>query len=238
MEIMDREWMPRWLRRATGNEDDSVAAKADGRRLKVCRSRNCTNTFPHQGNRLYCTSECYRRDRIAKKPEWVKCTECKKKFKPAKANSKRCSASCRRAYNARYNIEINKHNRKKREENRLPKTCRNCGATWIPKDPRTLFCCSNCKKRHRRLFINKFVSRAGQQMLDKSYSREVDQQDIRSSEFAEEIEKFKKSGGKVTVLPGEIAAAAPDVYVLGEGEENAEEEYADHYRNTPPLEEK
>jgi len=75
-------------------------------------------------------------------------------------------------------------------------------------------------------------------MLDKSYSREVDQQDIRSSEFAEEIEKFKKSGGKVTVLPGEIAAAAPDVYVLGEDEENAEEEYADHYRNTPPLEEK
>ena len=75
-------------------------------------------------------------------------------------------------------------------------------------------------------------------MCEGIYSREIKQADIRSSEFAEDIKKFKKSGGKVTVLPGEVAPPSPVMYVLGEDDNNAEEEYADFFRNDPAAGEK
>ncbi len=227
--------MSSWLRRGTGNENGSLAAKANGRGLKVCRSINCTKTFPAKGNRSYCSGECYRRNRYAVKPESVTCTECGKDFKPPRINAKRCSDICRRAYTARFSKEYNAERRGIRRDKLGPIKCKNCDTVWTPKHISAMFCSIKCKNTYKRLFKYWEGIRTRQELWDKSYSREIKQEDISSSEFAEEIEKFKKSGGKVTVLPGEVAPPSLDVYVLGEDENNAEEEYVDHYRNTPAV---
>tara|TARA_R110002051_G_scaffold123449_1_gene196705 strand:- start:695 stop:1381 length:687 start_codon:yes stop_codon:yes gene_type:complete len=228
--------MSSWLRRATGNENGSLAAKADGRRLKACRSINCTNTFPAKGNRNYCSSKCYQKNRYAVKPKSVKCTECKKDFKPLRINAKRCSDVCRRVYTARFSKE---YNAERRGASKLvPIKCKNCETVWTPKHISAMFCSIKCKNTYKRLFKYWEVFRTREELWNKTYSREIKQADIRSSEFAEDIKKFKQSGGKVTVLPGEVAPPSLDVYVLGEDDNNAEEEYVDHYRNTPVVGEK
>ena len=98
-----------------------------------------------------------------------------------------------------------------------------------------MFCSIKCKNTYKRLFKYWEVIRTRDELWNKSYSREIKQADISSSEFAEDIKKFKKSGGKVTVLPGEVAPPPPDIYVLGEDDNNAEEEYADFFRNDPAV---
>ena len=85
----------------------------------------------------------------------------------------------------------------------------------MQKSNRHLFCTKECK----RIWSSIQIKRANKNFFDKIFLRPVKDSDITRTDLAEEIQKYKEAGGKITVLPTLPGPAPPDVNVTEQFEE-------------------
>lgn len=144
----------------------------------------------------------------------ARCSECGKVFVPVRRNNIRCSAWCRELYKARHDEERYERMRIRRTELRQEKVCRHCGMVFKPVNPRRVFCSSGCRARFAHMM--KPVPKQSRVSIKPPRKRIILPSDL-ETDISAEIRRFKKSGGKITVLPAEVQPAIPSVGVSAIG---------------------
>jgi len=138
---------------------------------------------------MFCGPRCYqrwKRSRVPKRPP-VKCLECGEEFVPIRGNHVRCSEHCRYINQLRYQVKL--HNEIKVTER---KPCVHCGQLFTPAKYTVIYCSSSCKQSAEyRPPRKKFE-------LTK---RDINECDLKTSEYADEIAEFKAKGGQIQVVP-------------------------------------
>ena len=217
---MDAKQIRSWLWK-TARTIIAVEAKTDGNRRSLVVCKNCSREFVSTRKKKFCNSKCYdawykrsRRKRTGTlKPKH--CTECGKLFRPKRINVKRCSGACRSTYNRKYFFERNRKFALERERKREDVYCKHCGELFVQKSYKHLFCTKECK----RIWSSIQIKRANKNFIDKIFLRPVKDSDITRTDLAEEIQKYKEAGGKITVLPTLPGPEQPDVNVTEQFEE-------------------
>ena len=139
---------------------------------------------------MFCGPLCYQRWKRARKPKLppVKCLECGEEFVPIRGNHVRCSSHCRYVNQLRYQVK-----ERRQEKNIERKPCIHCGQLFTPAKYTVLYCSSSCKQSAEyRPPKKKFE-------LTK---RDINESDLNTSAFADEIAAFKAKGGQIQVAPG------------------------------------
>jgi len=142
---------------------------------------------------MYCNQLCYQRFKRANNPKWkrkpIACAECGEMFVPIRVNHTRCSKNCRLITERRKRHE--KVNLEKPRVERKP--CKHCGQLFTPEKYTEKYCAWQCRvAAEYRPPKKKFE-------LTK---RDINESDLTTSSYADEIAEFKAKGGKISVAPG------------------------------------
>jgi hypothetical protein len=141
----------------------------------------------------YCNNICYQRFQRAKtkkKYEQRICLECNKPFTPTRDHHFRCSNECRKVFQTRYSKQ---YRFKYKKKERYP--CKFCGQLFVASHYLVVFCSRPCKRQHEAKF--KIVPKFSIQPS----TRDITEEDLKTSKHSAAIEEFKDAGGKVKVYP-------------------------------------
>jgi len=165
-----------------------VQKSRPGNLINDCKWCGKTNVAKAQP-KMFCGPRCYqrwKRSRVPKRPP-VKCLECGEEFVPIRGNHVRCSSHCRYINQLRYQV-------KGRNEIKVieRKPCVHCGQLFTPAKYTEKYCNYRCKlSAEYRPPRKKFE-------LTK---RDINECDLKTSEYADEIAEFKAKGGQIQVVP-------------------------------------
>ena len=193
MEIMDWRRLAKRLWTTARNAYKTVDAKSRTHPVKQCPY--CGKDVISLGYQVkrYCNNICYQRYKRAKtrkKYEPRVCMECNKLFVPTRDRHYRCSDTCRKVFQTRY-LKRNRLGSKNIKE-RFP--CQFCGQLFEPSHYLITFCSQPCKRAHDARYKIKPTT------IEPS-TREITEDDLKTSSHAKEIAEFKDAGGKVKVYP-------------------------------------
>jgi len=190
MEIMAWRRIAQWLWKTARNGSKTVVQKSrPGNLINDCKWCGETVVARAERPKMFCGPRCYqrwKRSRVPKRPP-VKCLECGEEFVPIRGNHVRCSEHCRYINQLRYQVKL--HNEIKVTER---KPCVHCGQLFTPAKYTVIYCSSSCKQSAEyRPPRKKFE-------LTK---RDINECDLKTSEYADEIAEFKAKGGQIQVVP-------------------------------------
>ena len=221
MEIMVVKWFAKIL--WAGYEDSGLSGM-DGIQTGIIKCKGCDTLFEKRANKQWCSGVCYqraKRRRSALKRSPVKCTECGEMFTPLRTNSKRCSKLCQNIWKKRYSAERCSFYRENRRKRRQPILCRNCNAQFFPNHVLKKYCSPKCKRDFTR---ESKIRKPIKLMWGVPQLREVEEKDIKTSAYADEIRAYKESGKKIISLPSLDNPSTPDVTIDAEDSEYPEKE--------------
>ena len=165
-----------------------VQKSRPGNLINDCKWCGKTNVAKAQP-KMFCGPRCYQRWKRARKPKLapVKCLECGEEFVPIRGNHVRCSEHCRYINQLRYQV-------KGRNEIKVieRKPCVHCGQLFTPARYTVIYCSSSCKQSAEYRPPRKKIE------LTK---RDINECDLKTSAFADEIAEFKEAGGQVQTYP-------------------------------------
>ena len=167
-----------------------VQGPGPGNLINDCKWCGETVVAKAQQPKLFCGPLCYQRWKRARKPKLAprNCLECGEEFVPIRGTHVRCSSHCRYVNQRRYQV------RERRQEKGIErKPCIHCGQLFTPAKYTVLYCSTPCKQSAEyRPPKKKFE-------LTK---RDINESDLNTSAFADEIAAFKAKGGQIQVAPG------------------------------------
>ena len=221
MEIMVGKWLSKILR--SGNKDSALSG-VGGIQTGYIKCLGCDTLFEKRANKRWCSSKCYSRTKRLKRRkirEPRKCTECGELFTPIRDNNVRCSKRCQSIWQKRYFQEKCEYYRENRKKHRKPILCRNCQKDFIPSNTLKKYCSDKCRILSRS---NKGKTKPIKLMWGVPKLREVDERDIKTSAYADEIRAYKESGKKIITLPSLENPSSPDVIIDGDDSEYIEKD--------------
>ena len=210
MEFLVTGWLAKILRQR--NKGTSITGM-DGNETGIIKCKGCDTLFEKRANKQWCSGVCYqraKRRRSALKRSPVKCTECGEMFTPIRTNSKRCSKLCQNIWKKRYSDERCSTYRENRRKLRKPILCRNCNAHFFPNNVLKKYCSPKCKRNYTR---ESKIRKPIKLMWGVPQLREVEERDINTSAYADEIRAYKESGKKIISLPSLENPSTPDVII-------------------------
>ena len=186
----------------------------DPAEIQHIKCRGCHKTFEPYRNKVWCSDQCRVRARWKKIQHDTKiCHICGREFEPKLCSQKRCSKLCQRIWTRQYHYERYESNRIRRKLKVTFKACLYCGKRFEVVPANKKYCTNECKRIHRT------IKRSFTKMLFVPKLRDVTEDDIKSSQFSEEIKEFKRTGKRIITFP-EIVHSKLDVHIDDLGQDN------------------
>ena len=222
MEKILRKWIKNFFR----NKGFGVKRLANKSSNLLKKCYGCDTYFKPFQSKKWCSKFCYEKNRKIKRKrnkKPINCIQCQKEFIPKTVNAKTCSPKCkgdrRRDY---FKIKYERQKEIRRSKKKVIKNCEFCKKEFVLNHPNRKFCSKNCRYESRQILVKKLLEKYSPKL------REINDYDISSSQFPNEIKAYKNSGKKIIVFPNQISPPIPDVQI--DGEDNSLEDEIDNFK--------